>query len=129
MLCISVSSVIRASHWFMADGRIRQSMKSLSIFLILKALCRIVVSCISIVFIVSAYARARMPQVILSGGIFPEAAYLAPFAESSKRVILLMKILWSFCISLMGALVGRFLTAIPTGCRERTQNLYIVTHL
>lgn len=40
-------------------------------------MCRVVISCISIVFIVSAYARARMPRVILSGEIVPEAAYLA----------------------------------------------------
>lgn len=46
------------------------------------------VSCISIVFMVSAYAMARMPLVILSGGIVPAVAYLAPFADSSKRVIL-----------------------------------------
>jgi hypothetical protein len=33
-----------------------------------------------------------MPLEILSGGINPEAAYLAPFADSSDIVMSLMKI-------------------------------------
>lgn len=52
--CMSLSSVIRASHWFMADERMRQSMKSLSVFLSLNAVSRIVLSCIGIVSIVSS---------------------------------------------------------------------------
>jgi hypothetical protein len=32
--------------------------------------------------ILSLYVMAFMPLEILSGGIIPEAAYLAPFAES-----------------------------------------------
>jgi len=82
MFCMSVSSVIRASHWFMADERIRQSMKLFSVFLSLKVVCRIVLSCIWIMVILSLYVMAFVPLEILSGGIIPEAAYLAPFAES-----------------------------------------------
>ena len=44
------------------------------------------------IFIVSLYIRALMPLEILSGGINPEAAYLAPFADSSDIVMSLMKI-------------------------------------
>lgn len=40
-----LSSVIKASHWFTADERIRQSMKSPSIPLSLKAVSKIVLSC------------------------------------------------------------------------------------
>jgi len=51
---MSPSSVIRASHWFMADERMRQSIKSLSMLLSLKAVSRIVLSCIGLVVIVSS---------------------------------------------------------------------------
>lgn len=89
---MSVSSVTSASHWFMADDKIKQSMKSLIIFLILKAVCRMGVSCISITFIVSLYIRALMPLETFSGGMIPDATYLAPFADSSNIVMLLMEI-------------------------------------
>lgn len=118
MFCMSLSSVIRASQLFMADERMRQSMKSLSMFLNLKAVCRIALSCIGRVFIVSLYIRALMPLEILSGGIIPEAAYLAPFAESSNMVMSLMKIWCSLCISLVGASFGKFLTEMPITGRK-----------
>lgn len=51
---MSLSSVIRASQRFIADERMRQSMKSLSILLSLKAVSRIVLSCIGIISIVSS---------------------------------------------------------------------------
>ncbi|MGB9741416.1 MAG: hypothetical protein ACPLW5_06635 [Candidatus Bathyarchaeales archaeon] len=60
----------------MADERMRQSMKSLSMFLSFKAVCRVVLSCIGRMFTVSLYIRALMPLEVLSGGIIPEAAYL-----------------------------------------------------
>lgn len=50
----SLSSVIRASHWFMADERMRQSTKSGSMLLSLNAVSRSVLSCIGIVVIVSS---------------------------------------------------------------------------
>ena len=114
---MSLSSVIRASQLFMADERMRQFMKSLSMPLSLKAVCRIVLSCIGIVFIFSSYIMALMPLEILSGGINP-AAYLAPFAESSNMVMSLMKIWCSLCISLVGASFGKFLTEMPITGRK-----------
>lgn len=51
---MSLSSVIRASHWFMADERMRQSIKSLSMLLNLKAVSRTVLSCIGLIVIVSS---------------------------------------------------------------------------
>jgi len=51
---MSLSSVINASHRFIDDERMRQSMKSLSILLSLKAVSRSVLSCIGIVSIVSS---------------------------------------------------------------------------
>gem|GEM_PF-4984821 len=74
-------------------------MKSLSMLLSLKAVCRIVLSCIGKVFIVSLYIMALTPLEILSGGIIPAAEYLAPFVESSNMDMSLMKI---WCL---GALV------------------------
>lgn len=50
---MSSSSVMRASHRFMADERMRQSMKSVSMFLSLKAVSGSVLSCVGIVVIVS----------------------------------------------------------------------------
>ena len=108
MFCMSLSSVIRASQLFMADERMRQSIKSLSMFLSLKAVCRIVLSCIGRIFIVSLYSRALMPLEILSGGINPEAAYLAPFAASSNIVMSLMKIWCPLRISLVERLSVSF---------------------
>lgn len=48
-LWMSSSSVIKASHWFIAAERIKQSTKSLSMPLSLKAVSKIVLSCIGIV--------------------------------------------------------------------------------
>jgi len=54
--CMSVSSVISASHWLMAAEVMRQSMKSLSVVLSLKAVCRILVSVVAgMVSIVSSW--------------------------------------------------------------------------
>jgi len=106
---MSLSSVIRASQLFMADERMRQFMKSLSMPLSLKAVCRIVLSCIGIVFIFSLYIRALMPLEILSGGIIPSAAYLAPFAESSNMDMPLMKIWRSFVSVLLQVFWNIFL--------------------
>ena len=113
-----LSSVIRASHWFMADERIRQSMKSLRIFLSLMAVSRVVFSCILMMFTVSSYASALIPLITLSAGIFPAAVYFAPIAESSNMVILLMKIWCPSRISLIGASFGRFLTEMPMAGRK-----------
>ena len=53
--CMSLSSVIRASHWLMADESIRQSMKSLSMLLSLKDVSRSLLSwIIGMVSIVSS---------------------------------------------------------------------------
>lgn len=51
---MSLSSVISASHWFMADARMRQSIKSLRMLLSLKAVSRIVLSCIGLIVILSS---------------------------------------------------------------------------
>jgi hypothetical protein len=76
----------------MADERTRQSMKSLRTLPSLRVVCRMAPSYISMVFIVSSYAKARIPLDTLSSGIAPEKVYLAPFAASSNRVMWLMKI-------------------------------------
>lgn len=52
--CMSLSSVIRASHWLMADESMRQSMKSLSMLLSLKDVSRSLLSWIGMVSIVSS---------------------------------------------------------------------------
>lgn len=52
-LWISLSSVIMASQWLIAEERIRQSIKSFSIFLSLKDVSKMLVSCVGIVSIAS----------------------------------------------------------------------------
>jgi len=49
-----------------------------------------------------------MPLEILSGGIIPSAAYLAPFAESSNMDMSLMKIWRSFVSVLLQRLLEYF---------------------
>ena len=51
---MSLSSVIRVSHWLMADESMRQSMKSLSMRLSLKDVSRRLLSWIGMVSIVSS---------------------------------------------------------------------------
>lgn len=57
---MSSSSVMRASHRFMADERMRQSMKSVSMFLSLKAVSGSVLSCVGIVVIVSLWTMLML---------------------------------------------------------------------
>ena len=52
-LWISLSSVIMASQWFIADERIKQSIKSFSMFLSLKDVSKMLVSWVGIVSIAS----------------------------------------------------------------------------
>jgi len=71
----------------MADAKIRQSMKSLSILLSLKAVRRSVLLSIGIIVIVSLWTITLIPVATLSGESVPAAMYLVPFAESSKMLM------------------------------------------
>jgi len=59
-----------------------------------------------------------MPLVTLSAGSVATIMCLAPLAESSKRLMSLIEIWCPFCINLMGASFGRFLTAMPTAGKK-----------
>jgi len=52
--CMSLSSVIRVSHWLMADESMRQSMKSLTMRLSLKDVSRRLLPWIGMVSIASS---------------------------------------------------------------------------
>lgn len=117
--CMSVSSVISASHWLMAAEVMRQSMKSLSVFLSLKAVCRILGSVVAgMVSIVSSWVMAFMPLVALSGLSVPLAMCLAALATSSKRVMSVMAIWCPWVRSFMGASFGSSLIAMPIAGRR-----------
>jgi len=61
---------------------------------------------------------ALMPLAALSAGSVPAAMCLAPLAESSNMLILLMEILCPLCINLIGASFGSPLTEMPIAGRK-----------
>ena len=117
--CMSVSSVISVSHWLMAAEVMRQSMKSLSVFLSLKAVCRIWGSVVAgMISMLLLWVMAVMPLVALSGLSVPLVVCLAALAASSKRVMSVMVIWCPWLRSFMGVSCGSSLIAMPIAGRR-----------